>query len=176
MHVPIYPSLFFLTKKPPIWWLWIMMVPSSLCHGTWTSPGPAMPLLMTAWVNRTGVYIQPQSLALGLKMEQDSSATSLQDYYIVKQESLSIWKLKIKELNSLKIWLNIMRHQVLWEIFELWFLTKPKPENFPELAIQKLEILHRFAGLTKNRELFYVQIKEDKRSGRKYFMSCFPEK
>lgn len=38
------------------------------------------------------------------------------------------------------------------------------------------EILHRFAGLTKNKELFYVQIKEDKRSGKKYFMSCFPEK
>jgi hypothetical protein len=36
------------------------------------------------------------------------------------------------------------------------------------------EILHRFAGLTKDKELFYVQIKEDKKSGRKYFMSCFP--
>jgi len=36
------------------------------------------------------------------------------------------------------------------------------------------EILHRFAGLTKNKELFYAQIKEDKKSGRKYFMSCFP--
>ena len=36
------------------------------------------------------------------------------------------------------------------------------------------EILHRFAGLTKNKDLFYVQIKEDKKSERKYFMSCFP--
>lgn len=36
------------------------------------------------------------------------------------------------------------------------------------------EILHRFFGLTKNREIFYVQIKEDKKSGKKYFMSCFP--
>jgi len=36
------------------------------------------------------------------------------------------------------------------------------------------EILHRFAGLTKDKELFYVQIKENKKSGRKYFMSCFP--
>ena len=36
------------------------------------------------------------------------------------------------------------------------------------------EVLHRFAGLTRDKELFYVQIKEDKRSGRKYFMSCFP--
>lgn len=36
------------------------------------------------------------------------------------------------------------------------------------------EILHRFAGLTKDKELFYVQIKEDKRTGKKYLMSCFP--
>jgi len=37
------------------------------------------------------------------------------------------------------------------------------------------EILHRFAGLTWEGELFYVQVKEDKRNGSKYFMSCFPE-
>jgi len=36
------------------------------------------------------------------------------------------------------------------------------------------EVLHRFAGLTKEKELFYVQIKEDKKTGKKYFMSCFP--
>ncbi len=35
------------------------------------------------------------------------------------------------------------------------------------------EILHRFAGLTKDKKLFYVQIKEDKRKGHKYFMSAF---
>jgi len=38
------------------------------------------------------------------------------------------------------------------------------------------EILHRFLGTTRDKELFYVQIKENKRSGRKYFMSCFPVK
>ncbi len=38
------------------------------------------------------------------------------------------------------------------------------------------ENLHRFAGLTKGGELFYAQIKEDKRSGKKYFISCFPAK
>ena len=54
-----------------------------------------------------------------------------------------------------------------------------KSRNHPtseENPHKKGEILHRFAGLTKEKELFYVQIKEDKRSGRKYFMSCFPEK
>jgi hypothetical protein len=35
------------------------------------------------------------------------------------------------------------------------------------------EILHRFAGLTKEKELFFVQIKEDKKK-KKYLMSCFP--
>ena len=39
---------------------------------------------------------------------------------------------------------------------------------------KKNEILHRFVGLTKEKELFYAQIKENRRSKRKYFMSCFP--
>jgi hypothetical protein len=44
-------------------------------------------------------------------------------------------------------------------------VSKPNPN--------KNEILHRFAGITREGELFYVQIKENKRRG-KYFMSCFP--
>jgi len=40
---------------------------------------------------------------------------------------------------------------------------------------KKSEILHRFAGTTKDKELFFVQIKEDKRSGEKHFMSVFPK-
>ena len=36
------------------------------------------------------------------------------------------------------------------------------------------EILHRFAGITKENELFYVHIKEDKRSGQKFLISVFP--
>ncbi|MSU75498.1 MAG: hypothetical protein EXS55_03230 [Candidatus Magasanikbacteria bacterium] len=37
------------------------------------------------------------------------------------------------------------------------------------------EILHRFYGITAEHELFYVQIKEDKRSGQKFFISVYPE-
>ncbi|MBU4369814.1 hypothetical protein KKG58_03590 [Patescibacteria group bacterium] len=37
------------------------------------------------------------------------------------------------------------------------------------------EILHRFVGLSKEKELFYVQIKENKKTNRKYLMSVFPE-
>lgn len=39
---------------------------------------------------------------------------------------------------------------------------------------KKTEILHRFAGLTKNKELFFIQIKEDIKTDRKYLMSVFP--
>ena len=41
---------------------------------------------------------------------------------------------------------------------------------------KKIEILYRFAGLTKEKELFLVQIKEDKKNDKKYLMSCFPWK
>jgi len=36
-------------------------------------------------------------------------------------------------------------------------------------------LLHRFLGETKDGELFYVQVKENKRTGRKDFMSVFPK-
>ena len=48
--------------------------------------------------------------------------------------------------------------------------------NKPHIEVNRnrpSEILYRFGGLTKDKELFYVQIKED-RSQKKYFMSCFP--
>lgn len=41
---------------------------------------------------------------------------------------------------------------------------------------KKSEILHRFAGITKEKEMFFVQIKEHKRTGRKQLMSIFPSK
>lgn len=37
------------------------------------------------------------------------------------------------------------------------------------------EILHRFAGVTSDNHLFYVQVKEDKRKDQKWLMSAFPE-
>ncbi len=38
------------------------------------------------------------------------------------------------------------------------------------------EILHRFVGLTRNKEVFFVQISENKKTDQKYFMSVFPLK
>jgi acyl carrier protein phosphodiesterase len=45
--------------------------------------------------------------------------------------------------------------------------TKDNPNNFKE-------IVHRFAGKTKEKELFYVQIKERKKDSEKSFVSVFP--
>ncbi|MBI4120801.1 MAG: hypothetical protein HY457_00900 [Parcubacteria group bacterium] len=39
---------------------------------------------------------------------------------------------------------------------------------------RKSEILHRFAGVTKDNDLFFVQVKEDKRTGQKWLISTFP--
>jgi hypothetical protein len=35
------------------------------------------------------------------------------------------------------------------------------------------EVIHRFAGMTKSKDLFFVHLKEDTSTGRKFFMSAF---
>ena len=37
------------------------------------------------------------------------------------------------------------------------------------------EILHKFSGITLDKNIFYVQVKENKRNNQKYLMSVFPE-
>ena len=39
----------------------------------------------------------------------------------------------------------------------------------------RTQILHRFSGITKDNCIFYVQIKEEKKTGEKWLMSVFPE-
>ena len=41
---------------------------------------------------------------------------------------------------------------------------------------RRSEIVHRFAGVTIEKNLFFVQIKEEKRTGQKWLMSVFPAK
>lgn len=53
--------------------------------------------------------------------------------------------------------------------------TKFDPES-KENVDRKSEMLHRFAGETKSGDKFFVQIKEDKRSGQKWLISVFPLK
>ena len=37
------------------------------------------------------------------------------------------------------------------------------------------EILHRFTGITKGNHIFHIQVKENKKTGKKYLISVFPE-
>lgn len=47
-------------------------------------------------------------------------------------------------------------------------LSKKNPNKFSET-------LHRFGGITKDGDLFFVQIKEDTKTNEKWLMSAFPE-
>ena len=49
---------------------------------------------------------------------------------------------------------------------------KPTTKNNPN---KPQEVLHRFHGISADNELFFVQIKENKRTGKKYLISVFPE-
>jgi len=54
-----------------------------------------------------------------------------------------------------------------------------KSHDAPETIYQKNDLnilLHRFHGVTKDGIGFCVQVKQDKRSGRKDFMSVYPKK
>lgn len=54
-----------------------------------------------------------------------------------------------------------------------------KSKNHPDIekrSTDNKQIFYRFLGSLKNGELFFVQIKEDRKTGKKYFMSCFPLK
>lgn len=47
----------------------------------------------------------------------------------------------------------------------------PSSKEYPK---GRSEILHRFAGITPDKETFFVHIKENKRTNQKYFISVFP--
>ena len=51
--------------------------------------------------------------------------------------------------------------------------TRFEPES-KENPNKRTEILHRFAGITKDNDLFFVQIKENKKNGQKSLISVFP--
>lgn len=51
--------------------------------------------------------------------------------------------------------------------------SKQEPESKQNVDRRK-EILHRFVGITSDKEVFFVQIKEDKQTDKKYLISVFP--
>lgn len=69
---------------------------------------------------------------------------------------------------------RVRRLKYLPPAFELIQKSRFDPVS-KENPNRKEEILHRFAGLTGDNHLFYVQIKEDKRKSQKWLISFFPE-
>ncbi|HRZ95812.1 MAG TPA: hypothetical protein P5262_04600 [Candidatus Moranbacteria bacterium] len=70
---------------------------------------------------------------------------------------------------------KIRRMKYFQPAVELIQKSKFDPES-AENPNKSGEMLHRFYGITANSELFCVQIKEEKRSGKKWLMSVFPKK
>ena len=80
-----------------------------------------------------------------------------------------------KHLFDKQKWQDRMRRaQYFTAGIELIRYTRFAPKS-KENPNKSNEILHRFAGVTKDGDLFYVQIKENKRSGQKHLISIFPE-
>ncbi len=70
---------------------------------------------------------------------------------------------------------RISRLQYFLIALDLLKNSRCKPTS-KENVNNKAELLHRFYGVTPQGEEFFVQIKENKHSGQKYFMSVFPVK
>lgn len=72
------------------------------------------------------------------------------------------WKDRFRRLQQYPCALDLLKnsHSVPF--------SKENPEKHSET-------LYRFKGINGNGEIFFVQIKEDRRNGKKDFMSVFPE-
>jgi hypothetical protein len=70
---------------------------------------------------------------------------------------------------------QIVRAKLLLVAFDLLRNNTVEPETIFSKK-DKGMLLHRFCGITKDNILFFVQVKQDKRTGRKDFMSVFPAK
>jgi len=71
------------------------------------------------------------------------------------------WRDRTRRLKYYACAIDLLKHSQMESV------SKQNP-NKPQ------EILHRFAGMTPDKELFYVQIREDKKTDRKDFMSVYP--
>lgn len=122
------------------------------------------------------------------------------NYKEVYKKAQDIFK-DIKRQTKRKPYLRsayFLKQKVFFDYFWIHLFEKQRPERFRRLKyfaaaielIQKSrnhpvsmqntskqsEMLHRFTGKTSDGEIFYVQIKENKRKETKQFMSVFPGK
>lgn len=72
------------------------------------------------------------------------------------------WRDRARRLKYLPCALELIRHSHLAPV------TRQSAQN-PD------DLLHRFKGVTSSGEAFFVQIRENKKTDRKDFMSVFPE-
>ena len=90
------------------------------------------------------------------------------------------------------------KQKVFFDYFWIHLQQKHEPERFRRLKYfeagielvkssrnhpesmqnpnKKSEMLHRFTGITRDGEIFYVQIKDQKKSNKKELLSIFPKK
>jgi len=84
------------------------------------------------------------------------------DYYWVHLRYSRGYKERMRRLVYFEASLDVIRNS------RICYSKIPNRNN-------RSEVLYRFLGTTKDNFVFYVQIKEDLKTGRKYFMSCFPK-
>ena len=115
--------------------------------------------------------------------------TALQLFKKIQRKSKRTPYVRSAYFNKEKVFLTIFLHHLYekkdWkdrtrrlQFFETAIELIEKSRCLPrsvENPNKRSEWLHRFAGITPHKELFYVQIKEDKISGKKYLISFFPE-
>lgn len=109
-------------------------------------------------------------------------------FHSVEKRSKRSTYLKSPFFNNEKVFLNLFwehlgqkpQRERKWRLkflscaFDLIENSRNKPVSIVN-PNHKGEVLHRFGGLATTNELFFVQIKENKRTGRKDFMSVFPD-
>lgn len=71
------------------------------------------------------------------------------------------WRDRMRRLKYFPCAIELIRHSHF----------EPESKENPN---RRTEILHRFGGVTKEKDMFFVQIKEDKRTGQKFLISVFP--
>jgi|SRR3989344_1332176 len=73
-----------------------------------------------------------------------------------------VWRDKVRRLKFYQVALDLIENSK----------AEPTSKQNPN---KSSEILHRFAGITIDQELFFVQIKENKKTDQKFLLSMFPE-
>lgn len=72
------------------------------------------------------------------------------------------WKDRTRRLKYFRCGIDLIKNSKFVPV------SKEDPNNPNEL-------LHRFGGITAQNDIFYVQIKEDKKTDQKFLISIFPE-